>query len=309
MISSCLYQRDIITISEFSQTEIDRILATALILKKKPRPTLLQNKIIANCFFEPSTRTRLSFSSAAYRLGAQVIGFSDSKNTSSSKGETLSDSMHIIGNYADAIVIRHHLEGAAKLAALSTDKPVINAGDGANQHPTQTLVDLYSILECQGAISGINIAVVGDLKHSRTVHSLAQACSLYKIRFFFISPETLMIPQTICDQLRQKGIVYSHHRSIEEVIDRVDILYMTRLQKERFAHDESFDFASQCKLTPAMLSGAKSNLRILHPLPRVDEIPVTIDQSAHAYYFQQAANGLFVRQAILALLLTEDEIS
>lgn len=304
-MTTSLYKRDIISIAGLSELEINKILSTATFLKQNPRPNLLKHRIISTCFFEPSTRTRLSFTAAAYRLGAEVMGFADHHSTSTSKGESLSDSMKIIGNYSDAIIIRHSKEGSAELASIATDTPVINAGDGANQHPTQTLLDLYTIQECQGKLHNLNIALVGDLKHSRTVHSLAQACVYFQTRFFFVSPEMLSMPQEICDELRLKGIVYSHHQTIEEVIDRVDILYMTRLQKERFI-DNSQDLAHPCKLQFHMLSKARPNLKILHPLPRVDEIATEIDQTNHAYYFQQAANGLYVRQAILSLLLTEE---
>lgn len=298
-----LQNRSLVSISDLSKEEIEHILKRAEELKKKPAKDLLGGSILASCFFEPSTRTRLSFEAAMLRLGGQVIGFSDSASTSIKKGETLSDSMRIIGSLSDLIVIRHPLEGAARLAANSTNKPVINAGDGANQHPTQTLLDLFSIKECQGKLTGLNIAIVGDLKYGRTVHSLAYAAALFDMRLYFISPEELTLPDTTLHQLRKMRAKFSFHHKIEEVIDKVDILYVTRLQKERFDESVYEKVKESYILKEAMLNKAKKHLKVLHPLPRINEIETAIDATPFAYYFQQAENGLFVRQALLALIL------
>lgn len=299
---STISGRDLISISDLSKAEIELVLATALKFQKSPKPDLLKGSILASCFFEPSTRTRLSFESAMHRLGGSVIGFSEAGTTSAKKGESLSDSMRVIGSYADIVVIRHPQEGSARLAAESTDKPVINGGDGANQHPTQTLLDLFTIQECQGKIDDLQIALVGDLKYGRTIHSLSLALAHYPIRLYFVSPESLVLPDAIAHELKKKGVKFSFHEKLEEVIPKVDILYMSRIQKERFP-DSQIDFTNTCLLKKKHLERAKPNLRILHPLPRVDEIEATIDNTPFAYYFQQTANGVPVRMALLALLL------
>lgn len=295
--------RGIISISDLSEAEIQSILARAEELKKEAPKDLLQGQILATCFFEASTRTRLSFESAMHRLGGDVIGFSDSQNISSKKGESLADTIRVISTYADAIVLRHPLEGAARLAQEMCSKPIINAGDGANQHPTQTLVDLFTIKECQGKLHHLHIAIAGDLKYGRTVHSLAQACAHFDARFYFISPEQLTAPDHILHELRKKGVKFSFHRTIEEVIPKIDILYMTRIQKERFQEGEYSRIRQQFILSATMLKEAKPSMKILHPLPRVQEIDQEIDHQPHAHYFHQAANGIAVRQSILTHLL------
>lgn len=300
-----LFKKNIISISDLSRPELELILDVAKSLKKNPQPTLLQNKVIASCFFEASTRTRLSFETAVHRLGGSVIGFDSGTNTSlSQKGETLADSVKIITSYADAFFMRHPQEGAARLASEFTDIPVINGGDGANQHPTQTLLDLFTIFETQNTLENLNIAFVGDLKYGRTVHSLAQALSLFNCNLFFISPDALAMPDYILEELDEKNITYSVHSTIEEVVDSLDILYMTRVQKERFDETEYQHMKSAFVLKKSMLSNVRDNLRILHPLPRIDEIEVDIDETPYAYYFQQAQNGVYARQALLALLLS-----
>lgn len=304
-MNNLLFNQDIISTKDLSLEKIKLILKTADNLKKKPNTTLLKNKIIANCFFEPSTRTRLSFETAALRLGGQTIGFADAENISIKKGESLHDTIKIISSYADLIVIRHPQEGAARLAAEVADIPVINAGDAANQHPTQALVDLFSIQESQKKLNGLNIALVGDLKYGRTIHSLAQLCTHYDIRLFLVSPELLALPEYICDELKKKGLKFSFHQKIEDVISRIDILYMTRIQQERFGKMEYESVKNQFILSPKTLEKAKDNLKVLHPLPRVNEIEIAVDASPHAHYFQQAANGVCVRQALLTLLLNE----
>ncbi len=296
--------RDIISINELSKTEMLTVLKHASDLKKKPRPKLLDTKVMGSCFFEPSTRTRLSFETAMQRLGGRVIGFADAAVSSASKGETLSDGMKIIGQYVDVIAMRHPLEGSARRASEATDKPILNGGDGANQHPTQTLLDLFTIQECQKKLTGLTIAMVGDLKYGRTVHSLAQALKHFNPTFYFVAPDFLQMPESILRELKAAGIKYTLKKSIDEVITKVDILYMTRIQKERFSDITEYEKAKSLYIldTPH-LKGVKKNLRIMHPLPRVGEITPAVDTTPHAYYFEQAANGLFVRQALLALVL------
>lgn len=297
--------RDIISIASLSKDEILRILVLAENLKKVPQPHLLAGTILGSCFFEPSTRTRLSFESAMHRLGGKVIGFSDASTTSTSKHEKLSDTIKIISQYVDVIVMRHPLEGSARRAAESTEIPVINGGDGTNQHPTQTLLDLFTIKECQGSLENLKIAMVGDLKNGRTVHSLAQACALFNTRLYFVSPKGLEMPQHILDDLIQMGARFSFHTAIEDVIDKVDILYMTRVQEERFTDKTEYQrLKDSFILTLDLLQRSKKeNLRVMHPFPRVNEISRDIDSTPYAYYFQQARNGLFVRQAVLGIAL------
>ncbi|AML55849.1 aspartate carbamoyltransferase [Serratia rubidaea] len=304
-----LYHKNIISINDLSREDLELVLRTAASLKAQPQPELLKHKVIASCFFEASTRTRLSFETAIQRLGASVVGFSDSSNTSlGKKGETLSDTISVISTYVDAIVMRHPQEGAARLASdFSGDIPVLNAGDGANQHPTQTLLDLFTIQETQGRLSNINIAMVGDLKYGRTVHSLTQALAKFEgNRFYFIAPDALAMPGYILKMLEEKGIAYSLHNSIEEVVPQLDILYMTRVQKERLDPSEYANVKAQFVLRAADLAGARDNMKVLHPLPRIDEITIDVDKTPYAYYFQQAGNGIFARQALLALVLTAE---
>ncbi len=308
IMANSLYQKHIISIPELSREELELIVETAGNLKKKPRPELIKNKVVASCFFEPSTRTRLSFETAIQRIGGDVIGFDNDGNTSlAKKGETLSDSVQVISSYVDAFVMRHPQEGAARLASeFSNGVPVINAGDGANQHPTQTLLDLYTIAETQGRLDNLNVAFVGDLKYGRTVHSLTQALAKFNnIRFYFVAPDALAMPEYICEELDEAGIEYSLHTEMEAVIPELDILYMTRVQKERFDESEYAHIKSAYILTAALLEGARENLKVLHPLPRVDEITTDVDKTPHAYYFQQAQNGVYARQALLALVLNE----
>lgn len=308
IMANSLYQKHIISIPELSREELELIVETAGNLKKEPRPELIKNKVVASCFFEPSTRTRLSFETAIQRIGGDVIGFDNDGNTSlAKKGETLSDSVQVISSYVDAFVMRHPQEGAARLASeFSNGVPVINAGDGANQHPTQTLLDLYTIAETQGRLDNLNVAFVGDLKYGRTVHSLTQALAKFNnIRFYFVAPDALAMPEYICEELDEAGIEYSLHTEMEAVIPELDILYMTRVQKERFDESEYAHIKSAYILTAALLEGARENLKVLHPLPRVDEITTDVDRTPHAYYFQQAQNGVYARQALLALVLNK----
>ncbi len=305
-MANSLYQKNIISISDLDKTELELVVKTALSLKQNPRHDLLENKLIATCFFEPSTRTRLSFETAVQRLGGRVIGFADGANTSAKKGETLADTSRIISGYADAIVVRHHKDGAARVMSEFSQVPVINAGDGTNQHPSQTLLDLVSIYETQGTLSGLKIALVGDLKYGRTVHSLAQALSHWDCEFYFVSPSQLAMPEYICEELDEAGVQYQTLSSLEEAVELVDILYMTRVQRERFDEQEFLKIQGQFNLNAAMLQKAKDNLRIMHPLPRVDEIANDVDETPQAFYFEQAKNGVFARQALLALVLNQE---
>lgn len=307
-MTNSLYKKHIISIPELSRAELELIVKTAGQLKAEPNPDLIKNKVVASCFFEPSTRTRLSFETAIQRIGGDVIGFDDGGNTSlAKKGETLADSVQVISNYVDAFVMRHPQEGAARLASeFSNGVPVINAGDGANQHPTQTLLDLFTISETQGRLDELNVAFVGDLKYGRTVHSLTQALAKFNnIRFFFVAPDALAMPEYILEELDEAGIAYSVYNDMDSVIPELDILYMTRVQKERFDASEYVHIKSAYILTAAMLENARDNLKVLHPLPRVDEITTDVDKTPYAYYFQQAGNGVYAREALLALVLNE----
>jgi len=304
-MKNTIAHKSLISISDLSKEEIEMILHKSMQIKKHPPGEILKGLILATCFFEPSTRTRLSFESAMLRLGGQIIGFSDAGSTSAKKGESLQDAMKVISGYADAIVLRHPLDGAARVAHEAACIPVINAGDGANQHPTQTLVDLFTIQECQGKLNGLSIAFVGDLKYGRTVHSLASACSFFDMRLYFISPEQLTLPEYILHDLRKKGVKFSFHQTIEEIMGKIDILYMTRIQKERLAEGEYEQLKAYYILKKNMLEGAKSTMKIMHPLPRIGAIDYDVDSTSNAYYFQQAHNGIFVRKALLSLILKE----
>lgn len=301
-----LYHKHIISINNFSREELELVIKIANWLKLKPQPKLLQYKVIASCFFESSTRTRLSFETAIHRLGASVVGFTDSVNTSlGQKGETLIDTISVISTYVDAIIIRHPHEGAAKLAAnLSGCIPILNAGDGSNQHPTQTILDLFTIQETQGRLDNLNIAMVGDLKYGRTVHSLTQALAKFNnVHFYFIAPQALAMPSYILYYLREKQIKYTIYNNISELIPELDIIYMTRVQKERLDPSEYANLQAYYILRAVDLMQARNNLKVLHPLPRTDEICRDVDHTPYAYYFQQAGNGLFARQSLLALVL------
>ncbi len=302
----------LVTIANLTREKIDYLLEMAQEFEKHPNRKLLDGRVVATLFFEPSTRTRLSFETAASRLGARVIGFTDPKVTSSTKGETLKDTIMMVGNYADIIVMRHYLEGAARYAAEVSPVPVVNAGDGANQHPTQTMLDLYSIKKTQGTLENLNIYMVGDLKYGRTVHSLLQAMRHYNPTFHFIAPRELAMPEEYKLYCDARGIKYVEHEDFnEDVISGADILYMTRVQRERFTDLMEYERVKDVYiLRENMLAKAKENMRILHPLPRVNEIAYDVDASPHAYYFEQARNGLYAREAILcnALGITLDEV-
>jgi aspartate carbamoyltransferase catalytic subunit len=294
----------IISIGDFDRSEIDRLLDHAgQIDRKQYDAHALGGKILAVLFFEPSTRTRLSFESAMARLGGTSVSVGSVDACSMAKGETLADTIRVVSGYADAIVIRHPKEGAARLAAEFSTVPVINAGDGAGQHPSQTLLDLYTIRQSM-PIDGIDIALIGDLRYGRTAHSLASALSLYNVRLHTLSPGGLELPATLMTQLAENGMEIIRHESIGEVIREVDVLYVTRIQRERFPDSASyFNVASSYRITPELLADAKERLIVLHPLPRVDEIDPRVDDSPHARYFEQSRNGVPVRMAMLMQVL------
>ena len=297
-------KKSLISIRDFTKEEILHILETAKEFEQNPVQDFLTGKVIASLFFEPSTRTRLSFETAVNRLGARVIGFSDASNTSQSKGETLKDTIKMVNNYVDMIIMRHPLEGSSRYASEVADVPVVNAGDGANQHPSQTLLDLYSILQTQGTLDGLTINMVGDLKYGRTTHSLLQAMSHCKTKFVFTAPEELKMPKEYKEFLDSKGIEYIETASLEEHLNNCDILYMTRVQQERFTDPIEYERVKDCySLDAEMLANVKDNMKILHPLPRVNEISQDVDETPYAYYFKQAENGLYVRMAIISYLL------
>ena len=298
-------KKDLISITDYSKEDYLHILELAADFEKNPNQRLLEGKVVASLFFEPSTRTRLSFETAINRLGGRIIGFSDAGSSSVSKGETLHDTIRMVSNYVDLIVMRHHLEGSARYAAEVADVPVINAGDGANQHPTQTLLDMYSILKTQGTLDNINIFMIGDLKYGRTVHSLLMALSEFEKPIFnFIAPEELAMPEEYKLFLKEKGIRFFEHTEINENINHADIIYMTRVQKERFMDPIEYEKVKNVYiLRNNMLNDTKPNMRILHPLPRINEIHPDVDKNEKAYYFTQAKNGVYARQAIIAHIL------
>lgn len=296
--------KNLISIHDFSKEEILHIVEIAADFEKNKSQNILNDKVVACIFFEPSTRTRLSFETAANRLGARVIGFADAAHTSIAKGESLKDTIKMVSNYVDIIVIRHPLEGAARYASEVTPVPVINAGDGANQHPTQTLLDIYSINKTQGRLDDLTINMVGDLKYGRTVHSLLQAMSYFSPHFFFTSPDELKIPLEYKRFLDRKGISYTETKQLSDHLDDTDILYMTRVQQERFNDPIEYENVKNVfRLEASMLSNVRDNLKILHPLPRINEIAADVDDTPYAYYFKQAENGMYVRMAIIAYLL------
>lgn len=300
--------KSLVSISDISREEIMQLLETARKFEQNPNRRLLEGKVVATLFFEPSTRTRLSFETAVNRLGGRVIGFSDASNTSTSKGETLKDTIKMVSNYADLIVMRHHLEGAALYATEVTDVPVINAGDGAHQHPSQTMLDLYSIYKTQGRLEDLTITLVGDLKYGRTVHSLIMAMRWFNPTFRFVACKELGMPEEYKTFCRENGIRFTEHTDFSpEVINTSDIIYMTRVQRERFADIMEYEQVKDLyNLNASMLGGARENMRILHPLPRVNEIAQDVDDNPHAYYFDQARNGLYAREALICRSLGID---
>ena len=294
----------LVSITDYSKEDILHILDLAEQFEKNPNTRLLEGKLVATLFFEPSTRTRLSFETAVNRLGGRVIGFSDAATSSSSKGESLKDTIKMVSNYVDLIIMRHPVEGAARYASEVAGVPVINAGDGANQHPTQTMLDLYSIKKTQGKLTDLTLSMVGDLKYGRTVRSLLMAMRYFNPRYNFVSPPELRMPEQYRAFCKENGIEYHEYEDMNRILNETDILYMTRVQQERFTDPVEYEkVRNTYSLHNAMLEGTKDNLRILHPLPRITEIAEDVDDNPKAYYFEQAKNGVYARQAVICSIL------
>ncbi len=296
--------KSLISINDYSKEDQLKILEVAEEFEKKPVQNILQDHVIASLFFEPSTRTRLSFESAANRLGGKIVGFSEASNTSVKKGESLRDSILTVANYSDLIIMRNPLEGSARFASEISPVPIINAGDGSNQHPTQTLLDLYSIKKTQNKLENLHVAFIGDLKYGRTVHSLVIALCNFNTTFHLVSPQELKLPSSVKMFIKEKNLEYNQYVDIEDVTEKADVLYMTRIQKERFSDPLEYERIKDFYvLRKNMIENTKENLTIMHPLPRVNEIEIEVDKSPKAYYFQQALNGVYVRQALISLIL------
>ena len=298
-------KHNFVTIADLSREEIMHLIEMAQEFEKHPNRELLKGKVVATLFFEPSTRTQLSFQTAANRLGARVIGFSDAKTSSTTKGETLKDTILMVSNYADVIAMRHYIEGAAQYASEVAPIPIVNAGDGAHEHPSQCLLDLYSIYKTQGTLDNLNIYLVGDLKYGRTVHSLITAMRHFNPTFHFVAPKELAMPNEYKLYCKEHSINFQEHTAFnEKVIADADIIYMTRVQKERFSDLMEYERVKNVYiLKNDMLDNVKENMKILHPLPRVNEIAYDVDDNPHAYYIQQAQNGLYAREAIFCRCL------
>lgn len=299
-----LKNRSLVSITDYNKEEINYILDLAEEFEKDQRQQILNKHVVASIFFEPSTRTRLSFESAVQYLGGRIIGFASADTSSVRKGESLKDTILTVSNYSDLIVMRNPLDGSARYASEVSPVPIINAGDGANQHPTQCLLDLYSIRKTQGTLDNIDIVMVGDLKYGRTVHSLVQALSLFGATFHFVSPESLKMPSAVKTWVKNANLDYHQYTDLSEAIPKADILYMTRVQGERFPDPLEYERVKNAYiLKNSMLDNSKENMRVLHPLPRVNEINEDVDSNPKAYYFQQAKNGVYVRQALIAAIL------
>ena len=297
---------NLISMRNLGVDKINSLLELAENLETGKIKSDMTGKVMGALFFEPSTRTQLSFETAMKKMGGEVITMAGTKGTSVEKGETLSDTVKIINQYSDIIVMRHPMEGAAQYVSECVDIPIVNAGDGANQHPTQSLLDLYSIYKTQDSIKNLKVCMLGDLRYGRTVHSLAFALGKFNPEFYFVSPEILQMPKYILDEINQLGIKYTQTKNLDEIVNKLDILYVTRIQKERFTDPEDYEkVKSSYIITPEILKGAKKNFKILHPLPRVDEISADVDKLDCAYYFQQAKNGVYMRQAIITKLMEQ----
>lgn len=299
-----LVGRSLVSITDYNKDEINYILDLAERFEENQRQKILDGYVISSLFFEPSTRTRLSFESAVQYLGGSIIGFASADTSSVRKGESLKDTILTVSSYSDLIVMRNPMDGSARYASEVSPVPIINAGDGANQHPTQCLLDLYSIRKTQGSLDNINIAMIGDLKYGRTVHSLVQALSLYGATFHFVSPESLKMPSSVKTWVKKANLNYYQYTDIMDIMPIADILYMTRIQGERFPDPLEYEKVKNSYiLDNSMLENSKDTMRVLHPLPRVNEITEDVDSNPKAYYFQQAKNGVYVRQALLAAIL------
>ena len=300
--------KDIISMNDMSKEEILEILEIAKKIEKtseEEKLNFLKGKIIATLFFEPSTRTKMSFESAAFRLGAQVLQLPPLELSSVKKGESFSDTIKMVESYSDVIVVRHPNDGAARLASTTSQKPVLNAGDGSNQHPSQTLLDLYTIKEEKGTLSNLSIAFVGDLKYGRTVHSLVKALTHFNPTIYFVSPKILQMPSYLIDDLDKNNIKYEILEDFRDCLDKIDVFYMTRIQKERFPDIEDYEKVKGVYVINKknILGKCKEDMIILHPLPRVDEISTDLDDTKHALYFKQAKNGIPIRQAMMMKVL------
>ena len=299
---------DVVSIRDFSREQIERVLKVAEkmvpIAKGEERSDLLGGKVLGSLFYEPSTRTRLSFEAAMTRLGGRTLGFDEPKGSSVAKGETLADTIRMVDAYSDVIVLRHPQEGAARLAGHFAQKPVINAGDGAGQHPTQTLLDLFTIMNEKGGVDGNHVVIVGDLKYGRTVHSLSEALSMFGAKLTFVAPPTLQMPKEHIKHIESRGLKPRISSSLEDVIGDADVLYVTRIQKERFPDAAEYQkVAGAYTINRNLLKEAKKDMIVMHPLPRVNEIHPEVDGTDHARYFQQAFNGVPVRMALLSMVL------
>lgn len=302
------YGRDIISVTQFTREDLEYIFAVAhemrIMVERVGTFDLLKGKILANLFYEPSTRTSSSFTSAMERLGGSVIPINEVRYSSVTKGESLIDTVRTLDAYADVIVLRHPEVGSAALAAKYARKPIINAGDGIGEHPTQALLDAFTIKEELGHIDGLTITMLGDLKYGRTVHSLARLLSLYKVKLHYVSPEILRMPPEIIEELRKKGIEQSEHTRLEEILPETDVLYVTRVQKERFEDPAVYESVKDAYvITPEVMKAAKQRMIVMHPFPRVYEISVEFDDDPRAAYFRQMEYGLYVRMALLAMVL------
>jgi aspartate carbamoyltransferase catalytic subunit len=296
--------KSIISIRDMDRSSLLRIIEVTNEIKGGKHERSLEGKVLSTLFFEPSTRTRLSFESAMRRMGGSVIGFAGEDYTSVKKGESLYDTIKTVSGYCDAIVIRHPVEGAARLASEVAAVPVINAGDGANQHPTQTFLDLFTMTEFSKDFSGLNVGFLGDLKYGRTVHSLAYALSLFRTPMWFISPEILKMPDYLVHEINENGSRTREVEDLDELDARIDVLYVTRIQKERFGDMQEYAKVAGCyRVTKKVVESLGGNIRVMHPLPRVDEIALEVDELDNALYFKQAHNGIPVRQAVLGLVL------
>lgn len=297
--------KSLVNIDDYSREDILRIIATAYKFKQHPNRRTLKGKVCGTLFFEPSTRTRLSFETAINRLEGRIVGFSDTATSSATKGESLKDTIMMVSNYTDIIIMRHHLEGSARYASEVSPVPIINAGDGSNQHPTQTMLDIFSIHETQQTLENLTITIVGDLKYGRAVHSLIEGLSHFNPTFNFVAPEEMKLPEKHKAFCEKRSIKYREFTSFSpESIDSADILYMTRVQRERFTDLMEYEKVKNVyTLRNDMLANSRPNLKVLHPLPRVKEIDQDVDSNPKAYYFEQARNGVYTRQAVMCDLL------